>query len=93
MKLAEETLENIEADRPKPKKKNNNMVERFHNTFRERDKVMRGFKGQRNAEFHAEAFKTYYNFVKPYMALGGLTPSQVAKIQMQTERNRWMKLF
>jgi len=53
---------------------------------------MRGFKGQKNAEIVAELFRTYYNFVKPHMALNGKTPSQVAGIQ-NTERNRWIELI
>jgi len=82
----------IKADGITSKKKNNNMIERFHNTFRERDKVMRGFKGQTNAEFMATSFQTYYNFIRPHMSLGGLTPSQVAGIP-QIEGNRWMGLL
>jgi len=83
----------IKADGLTSKKKNNNMIERFHGSFRERDKVMRGFKGQDNAEFLAESYRTYYNFVRPHEALGGLTPSQMAKIRMQRERNRWINLL
>lgn len=85
--------QHIRADGITSRKKNNNMIERFHNTFRERDKVMRGFKGKENATFMTESFKTYYNFVRPHMSLGGLTPSQTAKIPMQNDRNRWVGLL
>ncbi|HLG36755.1 MAG TPA: DDE-type integrase/transposase/recombinase [Nitrososphaera sp.] len=85
------SIKHVRADGLRSKKKNNNMVERFHNTFRERDKVMRGFKGQKNAEFLAEAFQTYYNFVRPNQALSGLTPSEVAGIK--SSGNKWKVLL
>jgi len=85
--------QHIKADGITSHEKNNNMIERFHNTFRERDKVMRGFKGQKNASIMAESFRTYYNFVRPNMALQGRTPSRVARIQAEIGRNRWMKLL
>ena len=56
------------------------MIERYHATFRERDKVIRGFKSEKTADKYIENWKTYYNFVKPHMALNGLTPSDVAGI-------------
>lgn len=86
-------VRHVKADGITSKKKNNNMIERYHNTFRERDKVIRGFKGQKSAEFLSESYKTYYNFVKPHMALGGLTPSQVANVTASANRNRWMELL
>lgn len=46
---------------------NNNVIERFHESFRQRDKVMRGFKG--NQKQYAENFKTYYNFVRKHQEL------------------------
>lgn len=72
---------------------NNNLVERFHSTFRERDKVMRGFKAKHTAENLAEGFRTYYNFIRPHMSLSGLTPSEVANIDLQFNRNRWLSLL
>ncbi|MEM5808250.1 MAG: integrase core domain-containing protein, partial [Candidatus Aenigmatarchaeota archaeon] len=74
-------------------KPNNNLVERFHGTFRERDKVMRGFKAKYTAQILLEGFKTYYNFIKPHMSLEGLTPSQKAQIELQLDRNRWLSLL
>ena len=83
---------------PKPHKRyvslrqktgNNNKIERFHETFRQRDKVMRGFKGNQNQ--YAENFQTYYNFVRKHSKIG-MTPAQKAKIdQKQTGKNFSLK--
>lgn len=72
---------------------NNNRVERFHNTFRARDKSMRGFKSIKTAQEWSEGFKLYYNFIRPHMAFDGLTPSQVAGIKMDLGTNRWEGLL
>ena len=60
----------------------NNRLERFHGTFRQRDKVMKGFKG--NQKQFATNFQTYYNFIKPHMSLH-LTPAQKAGIKQKPE--------
>jgi len=71
----------------------NNLIERFHNTFRERDKVMRGFKSDYTARQLIEGFKNYYNFIRPHTSLNGLTPSQVANLDLQLDRNKWLSLL
>ena len=81
---------------PKPHKRyvslrqksgNNNKIERFHETFRQRDKVMRGFKG--NQKQYAKNFQTYYNFVRKHSKIG-MTPAQKAKIDQKAE---WKELL
>ena len=67
---------------------NNNNIERFHGTFRQRDKVMRGFKG--NQKQYAENFKTFYNFIREHQALKGLTPAQRAGINKKAD---WRELL
>lgn len=71
----------------------NNKVERYHNTFRERDKVMRGFKSPETAKLMAEAFRTYYNFLRTHQALNGLTPSQMAGIDLNLGQNKMLGLL
>jgi len=72
---------------------NNNMVERYHNEFREFDKVRRGFKSDETAQQWSDAFRLYHNFIKKHMALNGATPSQVAEIDIDLGRNRWLSLL
>lgn len=74
-------------------KENNNKVERYHNSFRERDKVMRGFQNNQTAQDYANSFRLYYNFVRPHSRFNGLTPSQVAGINLNLPTNRWEGLL
>lgn len=71
----------------------NNRIERFHGTFRERDKVMRGLKSVKTANAHVQAYRTYYNFLRPHQAFNGLTPAQMAGIDLNLEGNRWLSLL
>ncbi|HLC61039.1 MAG TPA: IS6 family transposase [Candidatus Nanoarchaeia archaeon] len=66
---------------------NNNVIERFHESFRQRDKTMRGFKG--NEKQYAENFKTYYNFVRKHQELK-TTPAKRAGIN---ESDLWKELL
>jgi len=75
------------------KEKNNNLIERYHGEFREFDKVRRGFKSDLTTQEWNEGFRLYHNFIKPHMALNGLTPSQVAEIDLNLGRNKWLGLL
>ena len=66
---------------------------KFRSTFRERDKVIRGFKSEDTANQFIDNWKTYYNFVKPHMTFNGLTPSEVAGISIGADRNKWLNLI
>jgi len=72
---------------------NNNLIERYHSTFRDFDKVRRGFKSDKTAQTVSDGFTTYYNFIKKHKGLNGLTPSQKADLDLQLERNRWLSLL
>jgi transposase-like protein len=75
------------------KEENNNLVERYHGEFREFDKIRRGFKSDATMEEWNEGFRLYHNFIKRHMGLNGLTPSQVAEINLRLGRNRWLELL
>lgn len=72
---------------------NNNIGERLNGTVREREKVMRGMKGDETAEELMEGFRTYYNFIRPHMSLDGQTPAEKAEIDLNLEGNKWLDLI
>jgi transposase-like protein len=74
-------------------KVNNNPIERFHGTVRERGKVMRALKQDAPTNQIIEGFRIYYNFIRPHMALNGLTPAEVANIRLQLGQNKWEDLI
>ena len=71
-------------------KTNNNLIERFHGTARERDKVLRG---RKRKDVIADGFRIYYNFIKPHMALDGKTPAEKANIDLELGINKWLSLI
>ncbi len=71
----------------------NNKVERFHNTFREFDKVKRGFKAEHTTQGISNGFRSYYNFVRPHMGISNMTPSKMAGIDLDLGSNRWLNLI
>jgi transposase-like protein len=70
----------------------NNPIERFHSTFRERDKVMRGFKSNKTAQAWVTGFRAYYNYVRPHMGIG-MTPAQAGGINLPLGQNKWLGLI
>lgn len=72
---------------------NNNVLERYHGTYRERNKVMRGLGNGVTSKMMNENLKTYYNFIRGHSALNGRTPSEEARINLGLGRNRWMGLL
>jgi len=70
---------------------NNNLIERFQGTRRERDKVLRGMK--KDDTPIVEGFDIYYNFIRPHMALNGKTPAEKANINLNLDQNRWLSLI
>jgi putative transposase len=58
-----------------------NKIERFHETLKERTKVMKAFKDIETLIPFAEGFLIYYNYLKPHEALNGKTPAEKAKVK------------
>lgn len=71
---------------------NNNRIERYHNSFRERDKTMRGFQNNKTAQIWANGFRAYYNFIRPHTTLG-MTPARASGIDLQLGQNKWLGLI
>ncbi len=73
-------------------KSNNNVVERYNNTMRERDKTLRGYKKNETADALIQGFADYYNFVREHQKLG-TTPAEKAGINLNLGENRWLDLL
>jgi len=56
-------------------------IERFHETLKERTKVMKAFRDIETLITFADGFLVYYNFLKPHEALKGRTPAEKAKVR------------
>lgn len=58
---------------------NTSLIERFHNTLKDRTKVTRDLrnKGTLDRRF-GEGWLVYYNFFRPHTAIGGIPPAQKA---------------
>jgi len=73
----------------------NYKIERFHNTLRERTKVMRGFHGCiSSAQTLMKGFEIYYNWIRNHQGIECLTPSQIAcpNVTIQN-KNGWLELI
>ena len=60
-------------------------VERFHETLKERTKVMKAFRDIETLITFASGFLVYYNYLKPHEALEGKTPAEKAKVRYTTK--------
>ena len=81
------------TDRGLVKRNSNNRLERFNGTVRQRIKTMRGLDNTKSSKTFVKGFSTYYNYIRPHMALQGRTPSQVAKTWRAKGTNRWQSLI
>lgn len=61
----------------------NNIVERLHETVKERTRPMRGFKNQDSAKAILAGYVVNYNFARPHLFLKGKTPAQRAGIEVK----------
>jgi transposase-like protein len=72
---------------------NNNVLERYHGTYRERDKIMRGLQNGQTAKQMNENMRIYYNYIREHTALDGKTPAEMAGIDLTHGKNRWIELL
>ena len=73
-------------------KLSNNLIERFHNTLKDRTKIVRGFGSKKGAFNALSGFVIQYNYLRPHMALHGDTPAITAGIRLPIE-NGWGDLI
>lgn len=66
----------------------NMKVERLNGTMRDREIVMRGLDTAKTAQEIADGMRIHYNFVRPNMAIRGLTPAEVAGINLNLGNNK-----
>lgn len=68
-------------------------IERFHGTYRERTKVMRGFHSLNGSQTISDGERIYQNFIRPHTALKGKTPAEAARIPKVEGSNKWLTLI
>ena len=73
-------------------KPSTSFIERFNGTIKNRTKIMRCFGSFHPCQTTLNAFKIYYNFLRPHMALDGKTPAEEAGIHLNL-KNRWIYLI
>lgn len=72
---------------------NNNRMERFHGSVRDREKVIRGMNGDEKAiQAWMDGYRIYHNYIKKHKALG-MTPAEKAGIKLELGNNKWLGLI
>jgi transposase-like protein len=74
-----EDTEHIQS-RPFAVEDNTQLIERFHETLKQRTKVMRGLKNIETAHDFISGWLVHYNYLRPHTALNDRTPAQVAGV-------------
>ena len=75
------------------KNENNNVIERYHGTYRERDKVMRALENKNTSIDMSEYWRLYYNFLRPHQGLNGMTPVEMTDLNLNLGRNKTIGLL
>ncbi len=66
----------------------NNLIECFNKQFKAWYKTKQGFSSFESANNLISLFVFFFNFVRPHSALNGLTPAQVAGLNLSKRRKR-----
>jgi len=66
----------------------NNLIECFNKQFKAWYKTKQGFSSFRSANNLISLFVFFFNFVRPHSALNGLTPAQVAGLNLSIKQKR-----
>jgi transposase-like protein len=70
---------------------NNNRMERYQGTLKERTKVMRALKTGNTAILDGQ--RVYYNHIRPHQGLNGKTPAEAAGLAPPIGPNKWLHLI
>jgi len=73
--------------------KYNVLIERLNRTLKDRLKTMYGFKSRNSAPLLLTGWVAYYNFVRPHMGIGNMTPAEKAEIKLEIGDNKWLGLI
>ncbi|GMG97684.1 hypothetical protein EN5CB1_25100 [Tepidimicrobium xylanilyticum] len=69
----------------------NNLIESFHHQFKAWYKTKQGFNSFESANNLISMFIFFYNFVRPHSSLNGLTPAQVAGLNLnEREKKKYL---
>lgn len=92
--LTRKNVEHRATTHPKVNKSENMLVERYHNQYREFDKIRRDFKTRKTLEEWGNGFRVFNNFIQKNNGeyLRGLTPAQACGIDV-LGNNRWLSLL
>ena len=66
----------------------NNLIESFHHQFKAWYKTKQGFNSFASANNMISMFVFFFNFVRPHSSLNGLTPAQVAGLNLSAKEKR-----
>lgn len=66
----------------------NNLIESFNHQFKAWYKTKQGFNSYLSANNLISTFVFFYNFVRPHSSLSGLTPAQVAGLNLSKNQKR-----
>lgn len=66
--------------RPFAVEDNTQLIERFHETLKQRTKVMRGLKNIESAHEFISGWLVHYNYLRPHHSLKDKTPAEVAGV-------------
>lgn len=72
---------------------NNNRMERFYETLKNRTKITYGLNSVESASLFTDGFSLYYNFIRPHQSLHGETPAKMAGILPHISQNKWLQLI
>jgi putative transposase len=66
-------------------KDSTSLIERFHNTLKDRTKVMRDLRDKHTLRRFTDGWLVHYNFFRPHTSLGGQSPAKAAGLDYENQ--------